>query len=273
MPDNKDFFDDKSFEAQAEEKKEEIKKRKNINLEKEIKDKIIIKEKEKRGVAKEKIIKRKDDSKSNKYLEIFKEGIITKNPIFVQLLGMCSVLAVSTTVVNGLGMGISVTIVLIFSNVLISLLRNFIPSKIRIASYIVIIAGLVTIVDMILKAYIPSLSNSLGLFIPLIVVNCIILARAESFASKNNVLSSLFDGLACGIGYTFAIVIVSVIREILGNGTIFGFQILGNSYSPALLLVLPAGGFLVLGLVIAVFQWLLSLKSKKETKNNNSTQL
>ena len=196
--------------------------------------------------------------------KIFLDGIIYKNPIIVQLLGMCSALAVSTSVINGLGMGASVTAVLVFSNVIISLLRNVIPNQIRIASYIVVIAGLVTVVDMVLKAYIPSLSASLGLFIPLIVVNCIILARAESFASKNPVLASAADGLAMGIGYTAAMVVVSAIREIVGNGTILGFDIFGGNYSPALLIILPPGGFLVLGGVIALFQYVRSKTEKKE---------
>lgn len=196
--------------------------------------------------------------------KIFLDGIIYKNPIIVQLLGMCSALAVSTSVINGLGMGASVTAVLVCSNVIISLLRNVIPNQIRIASYIVVIAGLVTVVDMVLKAYIPSLSASLGLFIPLIVVNCIILARAESFASKNSVLASAADGLAMGIGYTAAMVVVSAIREIIGNGTILGFDIFGGNYSPALLIILPPGGFLVLGGVIALFQYVRSKTEKKE---------
>jgi len=196
--------------------------------------------------------------------KIFLDGIIYKNPIIVQLLGMCSALAVSTSVINGLGMGASVTAVLVCSNVIISLLRNIIPNQIRIASYIVVIAGLVTVVDMVLKAYIPSLSASLGLFIPLIVVNCIILARAESFASKNPVLASAADGLAMGIGYTAAMVVVSAIREIIGNGTILGFDIFGGNYSPALLIILPPGGFLVLGGVIALFQYVRSKTEKKE---------
>lgn len=195
--------------------------------------------------------------------KIFFDGLIFKNPIIVQLLGMCSALAVSTSVINGLGMGVSVTVVLLCSNVIISLLRNIIPNQIRIASYIVIVAGLVTVVDMILKAFIPSLSESLGLFIPLIVVNCIILARAESFASKNNVLASAIDGVSMGLGYTSAMVVVSAIREILGSGTLCGFDIFGGNFSPALLIILPPGGFLVLGAVIAVFQF---VRSKTEGK-------
>lgn len=198
--------------------------------------------------------------------KIFFDGLIFKNPIIVQLLGMCSALAVSTSVINGLGMGFSVTAVLICSNVIISLLRKVIPDQIRIASYIVVIAGLVTIVDMVMKAYIPSLSESLGLFIPLIVVNCIILARAESFASKNPVLYSAFDGLSMGLGYTASMVVVSAIREIFGNGTFCGIDIFGGNFSPALLIILPPGGFLVLGGVIALFQYIREKAEKKEGK-------
>ncbi len=194
----------------------------------------------------------------------FNEGLLTKNPVTVQLLGMCSALAITTSLFNGIGMGLAVTIILICSNVLISALRKVIPNQIRIAAYIVIIAGFVTIVDLLLKAFIPVLSESLGVFIPLIVVNCIILGRAESFASKNGVLASAVDGLCQGIGYTVAIVIVSVIRELLGNGTFGGgllnggegIRIIDPQY-PAMQMVLPVGGFLVLGFVIAGWQWLM----------------
>ena len=155
------------------------------------------------------------------------EGLLTKNPVTVQLLGMCSTLAITTSLFNGLGMGLAVTIILICSNVLISALRNVIPNQIRIAAYIVIIAGFVTIVDLLLQAFLPALAESLGVFIPLIVVNCIILGRAEAFASKNRVLDAAVDGLCQGIGYTVALVIVCVIRELLGAGT-FGGGILNN---------------------------------------------
>ncbi|MBO5248472.1 MAG: electron transport complex subunit E [Clostridia bacterium] len=195
----------------------------------------------------------------------FRDGLFDQNPIFVQLLGMCSTLAVSTSVFNGIGMGLSVTFVLILSNLFISMLRNLIPSKIRIASYIVIIAGFVTVVDMVLQAFIPSLAESLGLFIPLIVVNCIILARAESFASKHGPLPSMLDGLAMGIGFTVALVIISAIRELLGSGTLLGFKITPQSFSPAVLLISPVGGFLVVGGLIALVQWIKSKsRSKKE---------
>ena len=201
------------------------------------------------------------------------EGLLTKNPVTVQLLGMCSTLAITTSLFNGLGMGISVTLILICSNVLISALRKVIPSQIRIAAYIVIIAGFVTIVDLLLQAFLPELSESLGVFIPLIVVNCIILGRAEAFASKNGVLASAVDGLCQGIGYTVALVVMSVLRELLGSGT-FGGGLLGGGLGyviipdpyPAMKIVMPVGGFLTLGVVIAFSQWLVARIEKKNKK-------
>lgn len=195
--------------------------------------------------------------------KIVKDGLIDQNPVFVQLLGMCSTLAITTSVSNGIGMGLSVTFVLVLSNLFISLLRNFIPAKIRIASYIVVIAGFVTIIDMVLKAYVPTIASSLGLFIPLIVVNCIILARAESFASKNGPFRSMLDGLSMGVGYTLALVIMSAIRELFGSGTLLGYRVMPESYLPAVLVVSPVGGFLILGTLIALVQW---IRSKKKTK-------
>ena len=200
----------------------------------------------------------------------FEEGLLSKNPVLVQLLGMCSVLAITTSLFNGIGMGLSVTLILICSNVLISALRKVIPSEIRIAAYIVIIAGFVTIVDLLLQAFLPALSESLGMFIPLIVVNCIILGRAEAFASKNTVLASAVDGLFQGIGYTVALVIMCVIRELLGSGTFGagvlnggeGFVIIAEGY-PAMQMVMPVGGFLTLGFVIAGFQWFMRRRQSK----------
>lgn len=183
-------------------------------------------------------------------LKIIKNGIIDENPIFAQLLGMCSTLAVTTSLKNGIGMGLSVTFVLILSNVLISLLRKIIPQKIRIAAYVVIIATFVTIVDLLLKAYIPSLSDSLGIFIPLIVVNCIILARAEAFASKNGVIKSACDGLGMGLGFTIALCIISAVREILGNGSILDIPL--GIKTPAIAMILPPGGFLTLGIILGL---------------------
>lgn len=201
----------------------------------------------------------------------FKEGLLTKNPVLGQLLGMCSALAISTSLFNGIGMGLSVTIILICSNVMISALRKVIPGSIRIAAYIVIIASFVTIVDLLLQAFLPDLSESLGVFIPLIVVNCIILGRAESFASKNGVGASLLDGLFQGIGYTMALVITCIIRELLGSGT-FGGGLLGGGEGiriipegyPAMQMVMPVGGFLTLGFLIAFFQW---FNRRMEQKN------
>ena len=202
-----------------------------------------------------------------------KEGLLTKNPVTVQLLGMCSTLAITTSLFNGIGMGLSVTIILICSNVLISALRKVIPAQIRIAAYIVIIAGFVTIVDLLLQAFLQELSQSLGVFIPLIVVNCIILGRAEAFASKNGVIASALDGLFQGIGYTVALVIMCVIRELLGAGT-FGGGILNGGQGiriipeqfPAMQMVMPVGGFLTLGFVIAGSQWLVAHLEKKIRK-------
>ena len=186
----------------------------------------------------------------------FTKGLIKENPTFVQLLGMCPTLAVTTSVANGIGMGLSATVVLVMSTLLISLLRRTIPEKIRIASYIVIIAGVVSAVEMLLKAFLPEISKSLGLFIPLIVVNCIILARAEAFASKNTVGNSMLDGLGIGLGFTGALTIISAIRELLGAGTLLGFSVFGAGFEPATILILPPGAFIVLGLLIGTINWL-----------------
>ena len=192
-----------------------------------------------------------------------KEGLLSKNPVLVQMLGMCSTLAISTSLFNGLGMGVAVTVITICSNMLISALRKVIPPQVRIAAYITIIAGFVTIVDLLLKAYIPALSESLGVFIPLIVVNCIVLGRAEGFASKNGVLASAVDGLCQGIGYTVALVLICIIRELFGAGTFGGgllnggegIRIIPEGY-PAMLVIMPVGGFLILACVLAASQWL-----------------
>jgi len=203
----------------------------------------------------------------------FNEGLLTKNPVTVQLLGMCSTLAITTSLFNGIGMGAAVTIITICSNILISALRKVIPNQIRIAAYITIIAGFVTIVDLFLQAFIPALAESLGVFIPLIVVNCMVLGRAEAFASKNGVLASAVDGLCQGIGYTVALVITCIIRELLGSGT-FGGGILNGGEGiliipqpfPAMQMVMPVGGFLVLGFVIAGSQALMQYLEKKNKK-------
>ena len=204
----------------------------------------------------------------------FKDGLLDKNPVFVQLLGMCSTLAITTSLFNGIGMGLAVTIITICSNVLISALRKVIPNQIRIAAYITIIAGFVTVVDLLLKAFIPALSESLGVFIPLIVVNCMVLGRAEAFASKNGVLASAVDGLCQGIGYTVALVIVCVVREFLGSGT-FGGGLLNGGEGirilpegvPAMQMVMPVGGFLAMGCILAGFQYMTrKMENKRKDK-------
>lgn len=185
---------------------------------------------------------------------VFLNGLIFENPTFIQLLGMCPTLAVTTSVKNGLGMGLSAAAVLVCSNVIISLLRKIIPDKVRIAAYIVIIAAFVTVIQMCLNAFLPELSGSLGIFIPLIVVNCIILARAEAFASKNTPLKSAADGLGMGLGFTAALCIISAVREFLGAGTIFDIPIYGASIKPAAVIIMAPGGFIVLGLLVAAVQ-------------------
>lgn len=192
-------------------------------------------------------------------LKIFKNGLIDENPIFVQLLGMCPTLAVTTSAINGMGMGLASTAVLVASNAAISLLRKFIPSKIRIPAFIVVIASFVTIVGMVMEGYLPSLFKALGLFIPLIVVNCIILARAEAFASKNSVVSSIFDGLGMGLGFTMALTVLGSVREILGAGSLFGWA-LPFAFKPALIMILPPGAFLALGILLAIYN---AVKSKR----------
>ncbi|NMA87059.1 MAG: electron transport complex subunit E [Tissierellia bacterium] len=197
-----------------------------------------------------------------KLSKVFKDGLIKDNPIFVQLIGMCSVLAVTTSARNGLAMGLAVTGVLIGSNLVISLLRKAIPDKIRIPAFVVVIATFVTIVEMFMKAYTQDLYNELGIFIPLIVVNCIILARAEAFASKNNVLASIVDGLGMGLGYTMALLILGSIREILGAGSIFDIRLFGPNFEPALIFIMPPVAFILLGILIAIFN---SVRKKRKT--------
>ena len=191
--------------------------------------------------------------------QIFKEGILTNNPTFVQLLGMCPTLATTTSVINALGMGVAVIAVLSFSNLFISLLRKIIPKQVRIASYIVIISGFVTAVELLIKAYFPAINKALGLFIPLIVVNCIILARAEAFASKNGPLESFCDGLATGIGFLCALVCIAFVRELLGSGRLFaaaagtgGVKIFGDWFSPAAIFLMRSGAFRTLGFLVAL---------------------
>ena len=204
----------------------------------------------------------------------FRDGLFFQNPVTVQLLGMCSVMAITTTLFNGLGMGLSVLVILTLSNIIIAALRKIIPNNIRIACFIVVIAGFVTCVDLLIQAFVPALSASLGVFIPLIVVNCIILGRAESFSYKNGVAASFFDGIFQGIGYTAVLVVMCLIREFLGAGTFGGgilnggdgIRILPEQF-PMAMLTLPVGGFLVLACLIAAMQWALSKsKNKEESK-------
>ena len=192
------------------------------------------------------------------------KGLLKENPIFVQFLGMCATLAVSTSVVNSIGMGLSTTVVLVASNIIISLLRNFIPNKVRIAAYIIVIAGCVTAVEMALKAFVPEISKSLGIFIPLIVVNCIILGRAEAFASKNGVIKSALDGIGMGLGFTLALCILGSIREILGNGTLLGISLFGEGFQPATVMILPPGAFIALGCVLAVINIISAKKERRD---------
>lgn len=184
---------------------------------------------------------------------VFMNGVVTENPVFRLVLGMCPTLAISTAVTQGIGMGLATTFVLVFSNLVISLLRNIIPEKVRIPSFVVVIATFVTIVDLMMKAFVPALSQSLGLYIPLIVVNCIIFARAESFAFKNPPLRSLADGLGMGVGFTLALCILSAVREVLGSGTFLGMQVMPASYHPMAIIIRPPGGFITLGILLLLF--------------------
>jgi electron transport complex protein RnfE len=185
-------------------------------------------------------------------LKYFTNGLIRENPTFVIVLGTCPTLAITTAAINGIGMGAATTFVLVFSNLFISLLKNYIPDKVRIAAFILVIATFVTIVDLVMKAYTPDLYKSLGIFIPLIVVNCIILGRAEAFAQKNDVIPSLLDGLGMGLGFTLAITLMSSIREILGNGSLFNVRLLNENAATILIFVLPPGAFVTYGLLIAI---------------------
>lgn len=192
---------------------------------------------------------------------IFMNGIIDENPTFRMVLGMCPTLAITTAVSNGIGMGLAVTFVLIFSNLVISLLRKAIPDQIRIPAFIIVIATFVTIVQLLIKAFLPALDASLGVFIPLIVVNCIIFGRAEAFAFKNTPVPSMVDGLGMGIGFTIAITLISAVRELFGVGTLLGVQVMPAGYLPMDILVKPAGGFIVLGLMLALMNKLLPKKA------------
>ncbi len=202
-------------------------------------------------------------------LERLYNGIIKENPTFVLMLGMCPTLAVTSSALNGLGMGVATMAVLIMSNLLISLLRKVIPNGVRVPVYIIIIASFVTIVEMLMHAYVTPLYNSLGIFIPLIVVNCIILGRAESYASKNNVLLSIFDGIGVGLGFTVGLTAIGIVRELLGSGCVFGLRVLPESYEPISIFILAPGAFFVLSILCAVMNKLTKGK-KKEAKTKCS---
>ncbi len=185
----------------------------------------------------------------------FAKGFKIENPVLRLVLGMCPALAVTTSAINGIGMGLATTAVLLMSNIIVSLLRNLIPKKIRIPCFIVIIASFVTIVDYTMAALVPPVHEALGIFIPLIVVNCLILGRAESFASRNPVINSVADGLGMGLGFTLALFVLASIREVLGAGTIFGLSVMGSAYRPAIMMILPPGAFLGLGLLMGAMNW------------------
>ena len=204
--------------------------------------------------------------KQKNFLQVFVNGLITENPTFTLMLGMCPTLAITTAGSNGVGMGLATTAVLVCSNLFISLLRNFIPEKVRIPSFIVVIASFVTMIDLFMKAYLPDLSASLGMYIPLIVVNCIIFARAESFAFKNPPVLSIADGLGMGLGFTAAITLLSVIRECIGNGTIFGATVMPAGYQPMAIMLQVPGGFVTLGLLLVLVNALRKLADKKSAK-------
>jgi len=198
-----------------------------------------------------------------KALKTLTNGLVKENPTLRLVLGTCPTLAVTTSAINGVGMGLAATAVLVGSNVAISLVRKFIPDKVRIPAFITIIAGFVTIVQLLLKAYVPSLDKALGIFIPLIVVNCIILARAEMFACKNGPFLSALDGIGMGLGFTLALVIIGSIRELIGNGTIFGFKVTADLFSPAVIMILPPGGFIVFGIVIGLLNKFSAIKIRQ----------
>lgn len=202
----------------------------------------------------------------NRCVERLYNGIIKENPTFVMMLGMCPTLAVTTSAINGIGMGLSTTVVLVLSNMLISMLRKIIPDSVRIPAFIVVVASFVTIVQFLLEGFVPSLYDSLGLYIPLIVVNCIILGRAESYASKNPVLPSLFDGLGMGLGFTFGLTCIGIVRELLGAGQIFGLQIMPSSYEPITIFILAPGAFIVLSMLVAARNKIMNNMEKRGKK-------
>lgn len=206
----------------------------------------------------------------NKYVERLYNGIWKENPIFVQMLGLCPTLAVTTSAINGVGMGLSTTAVLIAANFLIALLRKIIPDGVRLPAEIVVVASFVTIVDMLMEGFVPSLYASLGLYIPLIVVNCIILGRAEAYASKNGPISSLFDGIGMGLGFTVGLTSIGIVRELIGSGKIFNFQVLPDTYEPITIFILAPGAFFVLAGLTALQNKIKNRAQKKGKPVNNN---
>lgn len=200
------------------------------------------------------------------FSERIKNGIVTENPIFVQVLAMCPTLAVTSSVENGIGMGLASTVVLIGSNLFISVLRKVIPDKVRIPAYITIIASFVTLIQFLLQGFVPALYNSLGIFIPLIVVNCVILGRAEAYAAKNKAIPSIFDAIGMGLGFTIALGILGGIRELLGAGSLYGFKVFGNSFEPAIIMILAPGAFITVGILMAILNQ-ISINKTNEVNN------
>lgn len=209
-------------------------------------------------------------AKNNQLRGVFVNGIFNENPVFRLVLGTCPIIAVTTSVSNGIGMGLAATLVLLGSNLVISALRNFIPNKVRIPAYMVVISTFVTIIQLMMQAFVPSLYEALGIFLPLIVVNCIILARAEAFAGKNAVMPSIADGIGMGIGFTLALVMIAAIREFFGTGSIMGIQLMGASFEPVLLFILAPGGFLVFGLLLGIINAIVD--KRKATKANKEVK-
>ena len=209
-------------------------------------------------------------AKNNQLRGVFVNGIFNENPVFRLVLGACPVIAVTTSVTNAIGMGMAATLVLLGSNVVISALRSFIPNKVRIPAYMVVISTFVTIIQLLMQAFVPALYEALGIFLPLIVVNCIILARAEAFAGKNAVMPSIADGIGMGIGFTFALILISAVREFFGTGSIMGFQLMGASFEPVLLFILAPGGFLVFGLLLGIINAIVD--KRKATKANKEVK-
>ena len=208
----------------------------------------------------------------NKCTERLYNGLVKENPTFVMMLGMCPTLAVTTSAINGIGMGLSTTVVLIFSNLLISMLRKIIPDSVRMPAFIVVVATLVTVVQFLLEGFVPSLYASLGVYIPLIVVNCIILGRAEAYASKNPVLPSVFDGIGMGLGFTLGLTCIGIVRELIGSGKLFGFQVMPDIYEPVTIFILAPGAFLVLAFLVAGMNKIRKNHEETGSKRKESCQ-